>query len=302
MNRPPIAITCGDPAGIGPEVIAQWAARHPRQLDDVAFIGPAAWLDSLGHPHGQATGPTGFRLQPGKPSEEGAQIARDALEYAAMGCREGLFRAVVTGPVSKSWMQRIGWPYPGHTEFFADWWHGEPVMAFAGGELTVVLATWHIPLERVPAALNEPLLRHTIEQAAWLAQRLGKEQPRIGVCGLNPHAGENGLLGFEEQGIINPILEQLRTRHPGLSTCLPADTLFWRHRQGDFDVVVALYHDQGLAPLKTVDFDTSVNCTLGLPFTRTSPDHGTAFDIAGKGIASDRSFTNAVKMAQKLAY
>jgi len=128
----------------------------------------------------------------------------------------------------------------------------------------------------------------------------GIKRPRIGVCGLNPHAGEGGLLGEEERDFINPALEKMRKEFPGLSLCQPADTLFARHRRGEFDAVVALYHDQGLAPLKTVDFDTAVNVTLGLPFVRTSPDHGTAFDLAGRGRASGRSFANAVAVARRL--
>lgn len=247
-------------------------------------------------------GDQGFALNPGEPSEAGAEIARLALEEAAMGCREGRYRAVVTGPVSKSWMHRVGWDFPGQTEFFAARWHGEPTMAFAGGKLRVVLASWHIPLELVPGAIHRESLTRAITNADLLCRRLGSDSPRIAVCGLNPHAGEDGLIGFEEKGHLNPILEDLRTQFPGLSACLPGDTVFWRQLQGEFDVVIALYHDQGLAPLKTIDFDTSVNCTLGLPFIRTSPDHGTAYGLAGTGRASATSFTNAVKLCQQLAY
>lgn len=296
----PIAITCGDPAGVGPEVIAAWLRQQ--SATDVICLGPADWLDAIGHPSGLAIGVTGFRLKPGQPTEDGARIAVDALREAAMGCREGRYRAVVTGPVSKEWMQRVGWNYPGQTEFFADLWHGQPSMAFAGGRLTVVLTTWHIPLERVAAELNEAALQRAVTNADFLARRLGALQPRIGVCGLNPHAGEGGLLGYEEQGILDPILERLRRKHPGLSPCLPGDTLFWRQLQGEFDVVIAMYHDQGLAPLKAVDFDQAVNITLGLPFVRTSPDHGTAFGIAGQGRASHTSFANAVTLARKLSF
>ncbi len=245
---------------------------------------------------GEAT----FPLTPGQPNIEGAEIARLALEEAAMGCRDGLFRAVVTGPVSKSWMHQVGWDFPGQTEFFAARWHGEPTMAFAGGRLRVVLVTWHIPLELVPGAVNRTTLTRAVRQAAFFAQRLGCPTPRIAVCGLNPHAGEDGLIGFEEKGHLDPILDDLRPDFPGLSRCLPGDTVFWRQLQGEFDVIVALYHDQGLAPLKTIDFDTSVNCTLGLPFIRTSPDHGTAYSLAGRGQASSTSFGNAVTLCRQL--
>lgn len=306
----PIAITCGDPAGVGPEIIAKWMRQNPDHRDTVCLVGPESWLSHCDYAHAKAVGSKGFAASPGEPTVAGAEVARDALEEAAYGCRQGRYRAVVTGPISKSWMHQAGFAYPGHTEFFADRWFGQPSMAFAGGKMRVVLATWHIPLSEVPNHMNEETLRRAVDNAVFLAEKLGPVSkpasgesfmPRIGVCGLNPHAGEGGLLGFEEQGIIDPILDGLRDKYPGLSKCLPSDTLFWRHLQGDFDVVVALYHDQGLAPLKTVDFEAAANLTLGLPFVRTSPDHGTAFDIAGKGIAKTTSFHNAVELAKRLS-
>jgi 4-hydroxythreonine-4-phosphate dehydrogenase len=165
----------------------------------------------------------------------------------------------------------------------------------------VVLATWHIPLREVPAAITRPVLERAIERSHWLARAEGCGEPRIAVCGLNPHAGEGGMLGREEIDVFDPWLAELRARFAGLSSCLPADTVFARALRGEFDVVVALYHDQGLAPLKAVDFDRAVNVTLGLPFIRTSPDHGTAFDIAGRGIADTGSFANAIAVARRLA-
>jgi 4-hydroxythreonine-4-phosphate dehydrogenase len=173
-------------------------------------------------------------------------------------------------------------------------------MAFTGGRLRVVLATWHVPLHEVGRLLGPHLLRRTVLAAVELARSEGISDPRIGVCGLNPHAGEGGLLGYEERDFLNPALSHLRQEIPGLSTCEPADTLFGRALKGEFDVIVALYHDQGLAPLKVVDFDEAVNVTLGLPYVRTSPDHGTAFGIAGKGIARGTSFANAVQVARRL--
>ncbi len=298
----PIAITCGDPAGVGPEIIARWMRDNPQRQSEVCLVGPASWLNGCDYTHALAVGEHGFSATPGQPTAEGAEIARLALEEAAYGCRQGRYRAVVTAPISKAWMEKAGFGYPGHTEFFADRWYGQPSMAFAGGKMRVVLATWHIPLSEVPDALTQDCLQRAVTNAAFLATKLGPGgTPRIGVCGLNPHAGEGGLLGYEEQGVLDPILDILREEHPGLSSCQPGDTVFWRHMQGEFDVVVAMYHDQGLAPLKSVDFETSVNLTLGLPFIRTSPDHGTAFNIAGQGIAKTTSFSNAVALAERLS-
>jgi len=319
-----LAITCGDPAGIGPEIIAAWLAAHPDQARDVAVIGPARWLGGL--PAGAEKIPVGldeFEISPGRPGGEGALVAWAALERAAGGCRSGEFGGVVTGPVSKEWLARIGWPFPGQTEFFAARWGGEPTMAFCGGRLRVALLTWHVPLRTVPEYLTAGNFARAVRAAAQLGslrvervapntlvrlesnQRVGGnplhlQGIRIAVCGLNPHAGEGGLLGTEERDVIDPILDGLRPQYPGLSRALPADTLFARQLRGEFDVVLALYHDQGLAPLKAVDFDEAVNVTLGLPHVRTSPDHGTAFGIAGKGIATGRSFENAVAVARRL--
>lgn len=297
----PLAFTCGDPAGVGPEIIAAWLAAHPGEVSSVAVIGPQRWLDSL--PAGAmkvAVGLEDFAATPGQPDGDGVLVAWAAMERAASGTKLGEFSGVVTGPVSKERLAAIGYPHPGQTEFFAAHWGGEPVMCFCGGKLRVALATWHIPLHQVGRALGPHLLHRTVAAAAELARADGIAAPRIGVCGLNPHAGEGGLLGYEEKDFLNPALEHLQPEFPNLSLCLPGDTLFARALRGEFDVVVALYHDQGLAPLKTVDFDEAVNVSLGLPFVRTSPDHGTAFGIAGHGKASPRSFTNAVEVARRL--
>jgi 4-hydroxythreonine-4-phosphate dehydrogenase len=297
----PLAFTCGDPAGVGPEIIAAWLVANPADAAEVAVIGPARWLESL--PAGPVKIPVGleeFAAIPGKPDGDGALVAWAALERAATGTRLGEFAGVVTGPVSKERLAAIGYPYPGQTEFFAAQWQGDPVMGFCGGKLRVALATWHIPLHEVGRALGPHLLHRTVAAAAELARADGVAAPRIGVCGLNPHAGEGGLLGYEEKDFINPALEHLQPEFPGLSLCQPGDTLFARALRGEFDVVIALYHDQGLAPLKTVDFDEAVNVTLGLPFVRTSPDHGTAFGIAGRGQARATSFANAVTVARRL--
>jgi 4-hydroxythreonine-4-phosphate dehydrogenase len=296
-----LAFTCGDPAGVGPEIIEAWLRAEPVAASDVAIVGPAAWLASLTTAAEKVpVGLEGFSLTPGEPSGEGALVAWAAMERAAAGCVTGEFCGVVTGPVSKAELARIGYGFPGQTEFFAERWGGEPVMAFCGGKLRVVLATWHVPLCEVPQRLGPQLLRRTIAAAAVLAKADEIARPRIGVCGLNPHAGEGGLLGDEERDFINPALEKLQCDYPGLSLCEPGDTLFARALRGEFDVVVALYHDQGLAPLKVIDFDEAVNVTLGLPYVRTSPDHGTAFGIAGKGKARGTSFANAVTVARRL--
>lgn len=306
MTQLPLVITCGDPAGVGPEttdaLLRQAAsgglpplivAGHPRWIASLRGTFPALEAIEVG---GEFHPP-----RPGNPTEDGARIALAAMEAAADACVAGRARGVVTGPVSKAWLKRIGYALPGQTEFFAERWGGDPTMAFAGGRLRVVLATWHIPFSAVPAALTPACLALAVERAALLAGRLGATRPRIAVCGLNPHAGEDGLMGDDEREHIDPVLDSLRARHPGLSRTLPADTVFWRQLKGDFDVVVALYHDQGLAPLKTLEFDRAVNITLGLPWIRTSPDHGTAFDIAGRGVANHGSLAEAVRLADRLA-
>jgi 4-hydroxythreonine-4-phosphate dehydrogenase len=305
-----LALTCGDPAGIGPAVIGAWLAAHPDQAEATAVIGPARWLERLpGAVQRIPVGLEDFSARPGAPSAEGALVAWAALERAAAGCLAGRFAGVVTGPVSKEWLGRIGWKFPGQTEFFATRWGGQPTMAFCGGRLRVVLLSWHVPLRTVPEHLTAANFARAVRAAADLAfadvppcGTKGGKEVRIGVCGLNPHAGEAGLIGTEERDVIDPILDALRPRFPGLSRALPADTLFARQLRGEFDVVLALYHDQGLGPLKTVDFDEAVNVTLGLPYVRTSPDHGTAFGLAETGGASPRSFANAVAVARRLLH
>ena len=300
MSR--LALTCGDPAGVGPEIIATWLTEHPAEAPGVAVIGPASWVGKIPL-YGALAVPAGdenFIAVPGAPSIEGARAALAAMERAAAGTKSGEFSGVVTGPVSKSWLQKAGYVFPGQTEFFADRWGGEPTMAFCGGCLRVVLLTWHIPLREVPNQLTELSIARAVRAADELARAEGVIAPRIGVCGLNPHAGEGGMLGTEERDILDPALDRLRKTYAGLSRSEPSDTIFGRSLKGEFDVIVALYHDQGLAPLKTIDFDEAVNVTLGLRHVRTSPDHGTAFGIAGKGVASARSFANAVTVARRL--
>ncbi len=299
MNPLPVAVTCGDPAGVGPELVASWLEAHPDQATGVVPIGPADWIARFGR--GIAVGPKDFLSRPGKPDEAGQLIAIEAMELAARGATDGRFAAVVTGPVNKQGLAGVGYAFPGQTEFFAARWGGEPVMAFAGGRLTVGLVTWHIPLAEVPRAVAAADIRRTVRALVSLRTKLGDHAPRIAVCGLNPHAGEGGLLGAEDAAVIRPAVEALRAEGHDVSGPLPGDTVFHRHLQGEFDAVAAIYHDQGLAPLKAVDFSTSANLSLGLRYVRTSPDHGTAYAIAGQGKADRGSFDAAMRLARSLS-
>jgi 4-hydroxythreonine-4-phosphate dehydrogenase len=299
MSALPIAVTCGDPAGVGPELLASWLQSHPEQAASVVPIGPADWIASLGR--GLAVGPADYRTQPGQPDEAGQLIAIEAIELAARGTTGGRFAAVVTGPVNKKGLAGVGYDFPGQTEFFASRWNGEPVMAFAGGKMTVGLVTWHIPLAEVPRAVTGADVRRTVLALIALRTKLGDRRPRIAVCGVNPHAGEGGLLGQEDDRVIRPSVESLRAAGHDVTGPLPGDTVFHRHLQGEFDAVAAIYHDQGLAPLKAVDFSTSANLSLGLRHVRTSPDHGTAYELAGKGKADRGSFDAAMRLARLLS-
>jgi len=306
MRKQRIAITCGDPAGVGPELIVKCLSEIEADEASLSLIGPEYWLSDAVKACSFEVEPIVVGLpsahcQPGKPTSESSKIGLEAMERAARGCALGEFDGVATGPISKARCAKVGFSHPGQTEFFASHWGGEPTMGFVGEQLKVVLATWHIPLSTVAYHLTESCLAMAIDRAHDLATRLGHRNPRIGVCGLNPHAGENGLLGSEEIAIFNPLIARLRETIPRLSDCQPGDTVFHRALNGAFDVVVALYHDQGLAPLKAVEFDKAVNVTLGLRHTRTSPDHGTAYDIAGMGTASHLSFLRAIRLAIQLS-
>jgi 4-hydroxythreonine-4-phosphate dehydrogenase len=299
MSALPIAVTCGDPAGVGPELLASWLRAHPEQAASVVPIGPADWIARLGQ--GLAVGPKDFVSRPGQPDDAGQLIAIEAMELAARGATGGRFAAVVTGPVNKKGLAGVGYDFPGQTEFFASRWNGEPVMAFAGGKMTVGLVTWHIPLSDVPKSITGADIRRTVLALVALRTKLGDRRPRIAVCGLNPHAGEGGLLGKEDDAVIRPAVEALRAEGHDVVGPLPGDTIFHRHLQGEFAAVAAIYHDQGLAPLKAVDFSTSANLSLGLKHVRTSPDHGTAYDIAGRGEADRGSFDSALRLARVLS-
>lgn len=282
-DEPIIGITTGDPAGIGPEVIrAALASDHLPAGFRYEVIGPMC-----GHAPGQAT-------------EAGARAAADALESAAAKLTSGAWAAVVTGPVSKQALHQVGYPFPGQTEFFAARAGIENfAMCLTGGPLTVALVTAHVPLVQVAPLLCQSEIVRVGQLLADFLRRTGRCCPRIAVAGLNPHAGEGGDLGREEIGTIAPAVTTLRATGD-FSGPYPPDTVFHRAASGEFDGVLCMYHDQGLIPLKLLAFDSGVNVTLGLPFVRTSPDHGTAFSIAGKGAARPDSMIAAIQLAARL--
>jgi len=285
-----IGITLGDCAGIGPEIV-ELALKSDRLANSAEYhiIGkyPNCTL--------------------GKPTAETARAAAAALEEAVTLARRGKLDAIVTGPVHKARMYEVGFRFPGQTEFFAERCGIKNfAMCLTGGRLTVALVTAHIPLRKVPRALKQSeIVRVGLLLADFLYAR-SKTAPRIAVAGLNPHAGESGSLGREEIETVAPAIEKLNsprvTRHSSLvfTGPLSPDTVFQRAVSGEFDAVLCMYHDQALIPLKLHAFHSGVNVTLGLPFARTSPDHGTAFEIAGKGIAQPDSMTAAINLAVEL--
>lgn len=285
-GRPVIGVTLGDAAGIGPEVTA--AALNSGKLDpafEYRIIGscPDALL--------------------GQPDKTSALAAIAALEESVLLLKSGEIVAVVTSPISKDLLAGHGFDFPGQTEFYAERFHcADFEMCLTGPHLTVGLVTIHEPLRAVPDLLTtSEIIRHG-NLLADFCQRRGKARPRIAVAGLNPHAGENGRMGNEEIHIIQPAVTALNLSGSGavFSGPLPPDTLFFHAARGKYDAVLCMYHDQGLIPLKLLDFDEAVNLTLGLPIIRTSPDHGTAFDIAGKGIANATSMIAAIRLAAEL--
>jgi len=304
MNASPhkLAITTGDPCGVGPELIEKIFTLHPEWKNKLLVVAPEQWLErwSLKDEVEWVRVNHYNSFKAGEPSIASGKVALKCMEQAADLVLDDRAKGVVTGPISKWWNQQAGMMEPGQTEFFANRWKGQPTMAFVGEKLRIALVTWHLPLMEIWDHLTAENIERTIQNLKTLLQRLGTECPHIGVCGLNPHAGENGTLGKEEVRTLNPLIESLKSDDMELSGCYPADTIFHLHLEGNFDGVVALYHDQGLAPLKTVDFDGAANLTLGLPYVRTSPDHGTAYGIAGKGVARSKSFERAIELALKL--
>ena len=287
MPKPRVAITVGDPAGIGPEVAAR-AAADPRVLEvcEPVLYGP----------------PAGAAFTPGVLSAAAGRTAYDVIVRAVADAQRGVVQAIATAPVNKEAFRLAGLEWSGHTDLLAHLTGASHVaMMFYADALRVVLATVHIPLAEVARALTRASLEATIALAARELPRFGIAQPRIAVAGLNPHAGEHGLFGTEEDTAIRPAIEACRARGIDVSGPYPGDTVFVRAVRGEFDVVVACYHDQGLIPMKLVAFGQAVNVTLGLPIIRTSVDHGTAFDIAGTGVADPESMIAAVLLAARLA-
>jgi 4-hydroxythreonine-4-phosphate dehydrogenase len=284
-----IGITLGDCAGIGPEIV-ELALKSGRVPDSTEYM-------VLGRQPS---------CKSGEPTPETARAAAAALEEAVTLARRGELEAIVTGPVHKARMYEVGFRFPGQTEFFAERCGVKDfAMCLTGGKLTVALITAHVPLCKVPRALKQSeIVRIGLLLAEFVRSR-GKNGPRIAVAGLNPHAGESGKLGLEEIEIIAPAVQELQSRiEDGESKIVgpvSPDTVFHRAIEGEFDAVLCMYHDQGLIPLKLHAFHSGVNVTLGLPFPRTSPDHGTAFEIAGKGIARPDSMIAAINLAVELA-
>jgi 4-hydroxythreonine-4-phosphate dehydrogenase len=278
----------GDPAGIGPEIAAR-AAEDARVL--------AACEPIVSGP------PQSGLFPPGVLSADAGRAAYDTIVRAVEDARRGRVDAVATAPISKEAFRLAGLPWSGHTDLLAHLTGATHVaMMFESPALRVVLATVHVALADVPRLLTGPSLEATIELTARELPRFGVANPRIAVAGLNPHAGEHGLFGVEEERVIAPAIAACRRRGADVSGPFPGDTIFRRARAGEFDVVVACYHDQGLIPVKLVAFGEAVNVTLGLPIVRTSVDHGTAFDIAGKGVANAESMIAAVLLAARLAH
>jgi 4-hydroxythreonine-4-phosphate dehydrogenase len=284
---PRIALTVGDPAGIGPEIV-QRAVADPRVR---AVCEPI--------PYGPPR-PESFR--PGELSAEAGRAAYDALVRAVADARKGRVAAIATAPINKEAFALAGLPWRGHTDLLAELTGARRVaMMFHSRPLRVILATVHVPLSAVPGLLTRAWLEELIALAAAELPRFGFPSPRLAVAGLNPHAGEHGVIGTEDDESIAPAVEASRASGIDVRGPFPADTLFVRATRGEFDAVIACYHDQGLVPIKLVAFGQAVNVTLGLPIIRTSVDHGTAFDIAGKGIADPGSLVEAVLLAARLA-
>ena len=320
---PRLAVTPGEPAGVGPELIAHLAASS--LAADFVVIGDRELLldaagatglllaleDDDGKPR-RRRAPGSMRIRhvplanaarPGHPDPANARYVLSTLRQAADGCMDGSFAGVVTGPVQKATINDAGFAFSGHTEFFAERAACEVVMMLASPELKVTLATTHLPLSAVPAAITEALLERVLRIVdRALRERFGLAHPRIAVLGLNPHAGEAGHLGREEIERIEPLLARLRAEGMALLGPIPADTAFVPAQRASYDAVLAMYHDQALPVLKSEAFDRTVNVTLGLPFIRTSVDHGTALDLAGSGRANPASLIAAASMALDLAH
>ncbi len=307
MSRPRLAISTGDPAGIGPEVALK-ALADPALVSaaDYVLTGDMRWLTDTALRLGldparlriEQAGPALEGIRPGETSAAAGQAAAAAVKTAVRLVQEGRVDGIVTAPISKEALRAGGLPYPGHTELLAALTGTAEVrMLLTAGRLRVVHVTTHRSLRSAIEALTRERVQRTIAMTHEAGVLLGCERPRIGVAGLNPHAGESGLFGTEEAEAITPAVTAARAHGMAVEGPLPADTLFFRTTQGEFDFAIAMYHDQGHIAVKLLGFDEGVNITLGLPFLRTSVDHGTAFDIAGKGIARADSMRAAIRVA-----
>ena len=328
-DKPPLAMTMGDPAGIGPEIALEaWRARVAGAPPFFVLASPellfaTAKLASLDTPiietepgHAAAVFDKGLPVvplehrveaDPGRPDTRNAAATIESIARAVQAVRDGAARALVTNPIAKAVLYDAGFRFPGHTEYLGElakaWGEAAfPVMMIWSETLAVVPITIHIPLSEAPKALSAELIAKTARVVYRdLRARFGLARPRLAVAGLNPHAGEGGAMGSEETTIIAPAIETLRAEGIDVTGPLPADTMFHAAARARYDVALTMYHDQGLIPAKTLAFDDGVNVTLGLPFVRTSPDHGTAFDIAGKGLANPTSLIEALRLAARLA-
>lgn len=328
MTGTPLALSLGDPAGIGPETIAEaWARREEKQLPVFLVTGGASLLriaaasrgidlpvETIADPQEAAAafaralpvlGTEDGEWAPGAPGKDGARLALASLEAATRLAVSGAAAAVVTGPIAKGRLAETGFTHPGQTEYVAAACGVEAqdaVMMLAGPQLRAVPLTVHVALAEVPRMLTpELIVRRARIVAAALERDFGLLRPRLAVAGLNPHAGEDGKFGDEEARVIAPAVAMLQAEGIEATGPHPADALFTPRGRARFDVALAMYHDQALIPLKALDFDEGVNVTLGLPIVRTSPDHGTAFDIAGKGLADPGATIAAIRMAGECA-
>ncbi|MBI5262812.1 MAG: 4-hydroxythreonine-4-phosphate dehydrogenase PdxA [Bradyrhizobium sp.] len=326
----PLALTLGEPAGIGPDItIAAWVRRDELKLpafyllgdeqciaERAKALGADIRIATVASEHAAATFadalpvvPTGeiATAAPGQPDETSAAAALASIRQAVAEVVSGRAAAVVTNPIAKSVLYRSGFRHPGHTEFLAELAAvggraPQPVMMLWSPVLAVVPVTIHVALREALAQLSTELIVSTVRiVAAALQSRFAIPRPRIAISGLNPHAGEDGSLGTEEQTIVAPAIEMLRREGIEVKGPLPADTMFHEAARKTYDCAVCMYHDQALIPIKTLAFDEGVNVTLGLPFVRTSPDHGTAFDIAGTGRANPASLIAALRLAARMA-
>ena len=326
----PLALTSGEPAGIGPDItIKAWLRRSELKLPPFYWLGDSGLLrdraKTLGldirladvrpedalvtFPDALPVVATGSiaRARPGQPDDTSADAAISSIRQAVADVTAGRAAAVVTNPIAKSVLYRAGFPHPGHTEFLAELAASgghtpQPVMMLWSPALAVVPVTIHVPLQEAITRLTHDLIVSTARiVVADLKARFGLAHPRLVLSGLNPHAGEEGTLGTEELRIVTPAIETLRAQGIDVRGPLPADTMFHEAARKTYDCAICMYHDQALIPIKTVAFDDAVNVTLGLPFIRTSPDHGTAFDIAGTGRANPSSLIASLRLAARMA-